>query len=903
MSLLLLFNPTTQGTVQPAVVVTVAGTNRSTKTRLQECEVSQQTGGQPDEAMLVFRGFTPANGDTVTIVEGSITHFSGRIVKVSKRRQRTADAVTYACTCLDARRLFNRRLVTKNWVGETAYNVIADIVTNFASGFTYAHVSALLQNYTITTQATMQQPSDVMDQVMEAIGGQWRIDDLDVRATVDEELYVQPEDIISTNMVVSGFTYDNDWTPIRNRVFLEGQGSTVLSALDPGETNIPVAVADMFDDTGAAALAKLGPRVISYTGVRLGGAGSLVGPGVTPSAAPTASFVAAAGVESGVHNYAYTWVTASGETRPSPLASITLGFLTPPTNSPGLSGPGAGGSLTAASAYLYAVTFVNAAGETTAGPTYGLSTDAFGDRSFIVSLIPIGPTSTTARRIYRTAGGGSQLKLLTTIANNDPANFSDTFSDASLGVNVPVVNTAVVNQVALSGIALGPAGTTSRKVYRTVAAGSQLKLQQTIADNTSTVGVTDATADASLGADAPTGDTSALSLGVSNGGSFYTNASVVFPTDGAATVATSSAPIFTSASYNFVAADVGAYVYIKSGVNWTAGRYLIASVAANAATLTGACASVASPTAATWGIDYSTLASGRISFTDLVIGATPTQCTSAANPVGKNFIGNVIAISDGIGFSVQRVIVLSTSGTTATCDKTLGTASSTAGIGRLGGAAASVAVVAGATSMELSSAASFNTSGGWAVADTQAIRYTGISGNTLTGIPASGTGAIVAALSYGVTLTASAELTGVPVSGTGAIATAVTAGEECNLLVQEDDTPSQAVVALAEGGDGIHEFYVQDRRHDLVGARAAAQAELTLGAPPRETLAFTTPDLHIRAGKRVYIDLGGYTGYARIQTARVHWPEGRTMFAVTCSSRLYDLYHVLRQLQAQTRAA
>jgi hypothetical protein len=195
-----------------------------------------------------------------------------------------------------------------------------------------------------------------------------------------------------------------------------------------------------------------------------------------------------------------------------------------------------------------------------------------------------------------------------------------------------------------------------------------------------------------------------------NGGGFDTGATG-FPTDGAATSATGSAPVFTSASYNFVAGDVGAWIFIKSGTNWTPGWYKIASVAANAATLdanTGhvplynantdpgkiiglstvaGCATVASPTSATWGIDYSQQDSPQITFADLVIdGTTNTKFTSAAFPVGKNFIGNVINVTSGSGFTVQRVYVLSTSGTVATCDKSLGTLGSTGGAGKMGGA-------------------------------------------------------------------------------------------------------------------------------------------------------------------------------------------------------------------------
>lgn len=178
-------------------------------------------------------------------------------------------------------------------------------------------------------------------------------------------------------------------------------------------------------------------------------------------------------------------------------------------------------------------------------------------------------------------------------------------------------------------------------------------------------------------------------------------------TDGAATVATGSSPVFTSASYNFVAGDVGAWLFIKSGTNWTPGWYQIASVASNAATLAAGigsavlylgatnlntaagCSTTASPTGATWTVDYSQQNSAQIAYTDMVIGATTTQYTSVANVVGKNIVGNLIKVTSGTGFTVQTVEVVSTSTITATCDKSLGTTASTGGNGSLGGALAS----------------------------------------------------------------------------------------------------------------------------------------------------------------------------------------------------------------------
>ena len=196
-----------------------------------------------------------------------------------------------------------------------------------------------------------------------------------------------------------------------------------------------------------------------------------------------------------------------------------------------------------------------------------------------------------------------------------------------------------------------------------------------------------------------------------------------FATDGAATSGNTSAPVFTSASYNFAAGDVGAWVFIQSGTNWVPGWYQIASVAANAATLTATigsgqlyggaigtsnqaasfipstvagCATTASPTGAVWSVDYSQQNAARHPFTDLVIdAAVNTNFTSAARPVGKNFVGNLIRITAGAGFTQSTVEVISTSGTVATADRSMGTLNSSGGTGYLGGAYAGPQPVVG----------------------------------------------------------------------------------------------------------------------------------------------------------------------------------------------------------------
>lgn len=175
-----------------------------------------------------------------------------------------------------------------------------------------------------------------------------------------------------------------------------------------------------------------------------------------------------------------------------------------------------------------------------------------------------------------------------------------------------------------------------------------------------------------------------------NGGGFNPS-NTHFLTDGAATVATGNSPVFTSASYNFVAGDVGAWIYIKSGTNWNKTTYYqIASVATNAATLSAAigtanvvintvyttntaagCGTSATLSGATWGIDYSR--STAAVYSNSVLTGTTTSCTDATNPFTTQMVGNLIHLSSGTGVTVGWYEIVSVSAGTATLDRSAGT--------------------------------------------------------------------------------------------------------------------------------------------------------------------------------------------------------------------------------------
>ena len=100
------------------------------------------------------------------------------------------------------------------------------------------------------------------------------------------------------------------------------------------------------------------------------------------------------------------------------------------------------------------------------------------------------------------------------------------------------------------------------------------------------------------------------------------------------------------------------------------------------------------------GTDRSQSDAAYQAYTDLVIDhTTNTKITSAAHPFDATSVGNIINITAGTGFTVQRVQIVSEAAGVATCDKAVGTIDSTGGTGNLGG---SLATVGAATALAVS---------------------------------------------------------------------------------------------------------------------------------------------------------------------------------------------------------
>ena len=159
---------------------------------------------------------------------------------------------------------------------------------------------------------------------------------------------------------------------------------------------------------------------------------------------------------------------------------------------------------------------------------------------------------------------------------------------------------------------------------------------------------------------------------------------------------------------------------------------------------------------------------------------------------------------------------------------------------------------AGQSYLQVTSVAGFPSAGWLLLESGTMIRYTALDATGpyfLGGIPATGPGAITAAIPAGSIVALVPALVGV------APVLAVTLGDAVQLLAQVDDVPAQTALAAIEGGDGVIEHYIQDRRLSVAGANARGLAELALFKTVETRLSYSTHDVETKSGRTVHVDL------------------------------------------------
>ena len=988
--------------------------------------ISDQLADAPTTASCLTRGFVPQAGADVVITLGSKNNlrrdFAGTVLSTHRSYVGTPANYQHSLALIDYTWGLSRRKVSARFTSTTVAAIAATLMATYGTGYTLSVAADIGVEAIDEITFTENDLWACLRQLVNRVGGGCGCDhDKVVRLFFEDVSQTAPTILNALHPSLEDLFFTRDLSQVVTRCYCEGGGTNALETIAAGEPAIPVQNAAWYEPGGGVVLS--GPQRIRYTSVRLGGGGSLVGTGAAPSSAPAAALATGAGIETGAHDYAVTFTTASGESIAGPRVTITVGLTAAPAGAPVASAPTIGTGPNPGS-HDYSVTHVTASGETTAGPSvtqattltpapttspaigtptpgtgvddganeYAVSfvtpigettpgpisapvtaahlappgapaagtqpagagpgpgtylyavgfTTAIGDTTpsptLAVTVAPLappanvmsgsfsggtldvfiaytfvtpsgettpsasvhffhtypvggggntlqgilaGPTGTTARKVYRTVDGGTQLKLLTTVADNVTTTIANpNVVDGSLGANVPTTNTAAASLVPLT-LAVGGAPVTARTIYRTLAGGSQLKVLRIVPNNTTTA-IDDNSLDSGLGANAPTVNTAAQNVvpitGIPLGDATVTARKLYRRSGGLglkllATIADNTTASYTdttpTASLGAAPLSTSTAYLQRIGLTISVGGALVTARkiyrTAAGGTQQKLAATIGDNTTTTW-VDTVTDASLGANV-PVVNTATANQVSLSSLPLGAAAVTGRKIYRTAAGASQLKLLAtvagnVTTTYTDAAADATLGANVPTSDTSLLTQPQGNV--LAGSPSLQSAGVADFSPTGGWAIAGTQVLRYTGISGNNLVGIPATGIGSIQATIGFNATVTAAPLLLGIPTSGAGSILYPILKGDPVNLFVQEDDLLAQAALAAQLGsGDGIQEDEIQDRRLSVTEARARAQARLALlGARDASgqvgvlTVTYRSRDINTRAGSLIAINVG-----------------------------------------------
>lgn len=521
----------------PRLYMTIAGVPRAfgradphTGILIESVTITDVLNHQPNTCEFTAKGFLPVPGDPVVAALGDIDNpeklFVGRITTVRHEQHTASGIVLYHCHAIDNTWLLDRRFVNARYVGLSATAVVTALATDYASDlFTHLHIQPdlpVIEEITFTNEPL----TTAITRVAHLIGGYWYLDyDGDLHVFLSED--ATPPDPLTpaTPTFKTALSVQRAITQWISRVIVEGGGGRALTDLPPGETTIPVDTAEWYRENGG--LVQVNTQQVRYTGRILGGGGSLVGPGIGPSSAPVIKAGTSGGsLEPGIRQVAVTFVTAAGESRPSPIA--TGGTVPNPTERPAFNGNGPNDTQTNRPPghiirYRYTWSFAPASTDTTAETLPSAisidirtepSTSDPNKSSVIGLLIPkTGATAVTWIRVYSSMDGGPFYMTAainaTTLGGTGYYAWQDLGGTVAGGPQPPIASSAFANSLAWSNIPIGGAAVIARKLYATAANGADLKLRATLNDNTTTT-YAHTLSDASLGALAPTADTSGL---------------------------------------------------------------------------------------------------------------------------------------------------------------------------------------------------------------------------------------------------------------------------------------------------------------------------------------------------------------------------------------------------------
>jgi len=167
--------------------------------------------------------FVPAINQEVTLTEGGTKVFGGVIVAISQTTERKI--VRYDITCKDYSQYLDRKMVTERYENETVYEIIDDLITNYAAAdsFTVSNVGGA--SVTVASIAFNRIPlSECLKKLSKLTNFSWYVDyDKDIHF-FSKNTEPAPFSITDTSKkyIYDSLVITEDLSQIRNSITVEG---------------------------------------------------------------------------------------------------------------------------------------------------------------------------------------------------------------------------------------------------------------------------------------------------------------------------------------------------------------------------------------------------------------------------------------------------------------------------------------------------------------------------------------------------------------------------------------------------------------------------------------------------------------------------------------------------------
>jgi len=845
------------------------------KVRYNSVTIHDVINDSPNTCALVIDAATPpAVGQRLTVRINSNaprTLFAGPLQTVGYTFEGRPKHTVYPCQAIDDTPLANRKLPYGQFVNVSATTIAQTLVTTFAPGFTAAGVQAGLPAVSVNFDST-EGFDGCLRQLAKLIGGYFYWDDKVLHLFTTEATDApDPIDAAHPFLHDPPIAVSTDTSQVRTRVFGKGYAEEIIGDVAANDPIVPISNAVMFNPAGGQAVTET--QRLRYTGTMPAGGGTVVGPGIAPSAPLVATITQGAGVTLGVHDYAVTFKTAAGESLPGPRATVNItGTMTPPTApAPGIP---TGGAAPKPGTYTYAATFTNAAGETIPG-----AQAIYGQPELAQ------PTGAPVLSTYQTGEGfgptgpwqvGAHVSLYYTYSSTQDLQNTETWLSPASNVYTLVESqsfpgSGFLSQAYVQGYYSPDPRVKWIHFFASVNAGPLYWIQLyfgSVANSPGTSGL----------------QVLGYLLGQYGGTIPYPGGGGAGP--GAVPITVALGPAGTTGRKLYRTAAGGSQLK------------LLATLADNT-----------TQTYSDANLDAALGANAPATNT-----ATAATVAITGIPIGPATVLDRYVYRTAAGSSQLRLVSGLGNNTVTGFTDTYADAAlqfnaptgDTSGIQQPAGS-----VLAGSPAIIVAGAGWANPAGGWAIIGNgqQTIRYTGISGNSLTGIPATGPGAITATVSYNSTITGAAALLGVTglyppaLVNTGLFAKLIK-GAPINLWVERNDPAAQSAIAAVDGTDGVIEHLITDERRGEASLIQLCDADLKQYSYPIRTVPYATRDVKTKSGKPIVINLTtpAISATLTIQDVTITEinlaPRLYPRFTVTASSVRFSLDDILRRLGA-----